>query len=417
MTEHVLWQEQIDPPSKGDVTPPRSADVVVIGAGYGGLAAARTLAVAGLSVAVVEARRLGWGAHARNGGMVLSELKLGPGVLERRYGDLGRRMYADANEAFDAVESMVRDEGLDCDYERCGELYLAHAERLVPRLRRLADEHLARGEAVRFVVGSELPAEIGSNAFPAGIVFDRAGSLHPAKFHAALAARARHAGALVIDECLATSVRRSGSRFVVDTAKGPIDAGVVIVATNAYADGLIPALRRRILPVGSYIVTTEPLDPGLADELSPRRRNFIDTKQFLFYWRLTPDRRMLFGGRRSLAASSLADATDYVAASMRRIHPQLGAVDITHRWGGSVAITLDRLPHVGRFDGVWYAAGCNGSGVALNTWLGDRLARHVLGDVDLPSFAELRHRPIPLHRTRRWWLPIVGQWFRWKDRP
>ncbi len=413
----MLWQEQIELPTAGDVSLPSEADVVVVGAGYAGLAAAHTLAIAGRSVIVVEARQLGWGAHARNGGMVLPELKVGPASLERRYGDLGRRMYADVNDAFDVVEALIRDEGLDCDYERCGELYLAHAERFVPNLRRLADEHLARDEAVRYVGRSELPAEIGSCAFPGGIMFDRAGSLHPAKFHAALGARALRAGVVLVDECPATSISGSGSAFKVVTAKGSIGVGAVIVATNAYADELLPALRRRILPVGSFIVATEPLDPVLADELSPRRRNFIDTKQFLFYWRLTPDRRMLFGGRRSLAPASLDDATDFVAASMRRIHPQLVDVDVTHRWGGSVAITFDRLPHVGRFNGAWYAAGCNGSGVALNTWLGHRLAQHLLGDADPPSFAELSHRPIPLHRARRWWLPVVGQWFRWQDRP
>jgi glycine/D-amino acid oxidase-like deaminating enzyme len=143
---------------------------------------------------------------------------------------------------------------------------------------------------------------------------------------------------------------------------------------------------------------------------------FVDTKNLLFYWRLSPDGRMLFGGRRSLAQVSVAEAADYLATSMRRIHPQLSKVAITHRWGGNVAITLDRLPHVGQVRGAWYATGCNGSGVALNTWLGHRLGQMVTGQASPPSFASLRHQPIPLHRFRRWYLPAVGTWFRYQDR-
>jgi glycine/D-amino acid oxidase-like deaminating enzyme len=416
--DRVLWQDQVELPPLAPTGPlPDRADVVVVGAGYAGLAAARTLARAGRSVLVLEKERLGWGAHSRNGGMAIPELKAGPATLERRHGELGRRMHAEVNEAFDHLEALIADEGIACDYERTGQLYLAHTPRVVPHLKELVQEHAAIGEPVRWVPRDELGAEVGSDAFHGGIVYERTGGLHPARLHAGLARLALAAGADVRERTPARTLAPQGAGLAVGTDAGTVRADHVIVATNAYADGLLPELARRVLPIGSFIVATEPLGPDLAASVSPRRRMLVDTKDLLFYWRLSPDGRLLFGGRRSLGSSTVAEAAEFLTASMRRIHPQLADVAVTHRWGGNVAITLDRLPHVGRIRGAWYATGCNGSGVALNTWLGHRLGLTVLGEAPPPSFAELRHRPIPLHRFRRAYLPVVGAWFRWQDRP
>lgn len=414
--ESVLWQEQARYPPLLARALPREADIVVVGAGYCGLAAAMTTAHAGKDVVVLEERALGWGASSRNGGMVIPELKSGPAALTREYGEqLGPRLYTAVNEAFDWTEKLIAN-GIDCDYARTGQLYLAHHERMVPYLRKTAAEHEALGEPVHVVERDELADEIGSTIYPGGIVIERTGGLHPARFHAGLARLARRAGAVVHDHTPVTTVtRRAGGGFDVGTRRGTITCEHVIAATNAYADDAIPELRRRVLPVGSYIITTEPLPEELAMELSPRGRMFVDTKSFLFYWRLTPDRRLLFGGRKSLVPPTLTQARDFLYESMVRVHPQLVGTPITHAWGGKVAITLDRMPHVGEIDGVRYATGCNGSGVALNTWLGSRLGDMVLGD-EPPPFAELTHRPIPLWKLRKLYLPVVGQWFKWHDR-
>ena len=412
----VLWQEQVSLPALQRSPLPTRVDTVVIGAGYGGLAAARTLARAGREVLVLEKGALGWGAHSRNGGMAIPELKAGPASLQKHHGELGLRMHREVNEAFDHLETLIVDEKIACDYERTGQLYLAHTPRLVPYLRKLVDEHQGFGEPVHYVEKQDLGAEIGSDSFHGGVVYERTGGLHPAKLHAGLARVAISAGVIVRDECAALRLEDVGRGHWVHTAEGVVEADHVIVTTNAYADGLIPELSRRVLPIGSFIVATEPLSDEVADSVSPKRRMLVDTKNLLFYWRLSPDNRMLFGGRRSLSHASVADAADYLAASMRRIHPQLADVAVTHRWGGNVAVTLDRMPHVGRLRGAWYATGCNGSGVALNTWLGHRLAQTVVGEAPPPSFAELSHRPIPMHRFRRAYLPLVGQWFRYQDR-
>jgi glycine/D-amino acid oxidase-like deaminating enzyme len=178
-------------------------------------------------------------------------------------------------------------------------------------------------------------------------------------------------------------------------------------------------LQRRVVPIGSFIIATEVLDPELAQSVSPRRRMMVDTKNLLFYWRLSPDGRVVFGGRRSLSPASIADARDFLYASMIRLHPQLASTRVEHAWGGHVAITLDRLPHFGRVPtgpatGAVFASGCNGTGVALNSWLGERAADVVDGG-PLPALADPRFRAVPLHRFRRAYLPLVGRWFAHQD--
>ncbi len=400
---------------------PARADVVVVGAGYAGLSAARELARRGRSVVVLERDALGTGASTRNGGMVIPELKAGPVTLERRYGEVGRRMYDEVAEAFDDVERLVADHDVDCGYERTGQLYLAHRAEKVPELQALAEEHGARGEPVRFVARDELADEIGSDVYFAGLVFERTGGLDPARFHAGLVRLALGSGAAIHERTAAESWTRSadaGGGTRIGTSRGVIEAADVVVTTNATADGLVPWLQRRVLPVGSFVIATDVLGPDLAAELSPRRRMFVDTKNFLFYWRLTPDGRMLFGGRRSLSPTTLDEARDFLYDSMVRVHPQLAGVPVARWWGGEVAITFDRLPHAGRLPGGagWFATGCNGSGVALNSWLGARLGAVVAGDAELPACARRPTPTIPAWRWRQAYLPVVGRWFRLQDR-
>jgi glycine/D-amino acid oxidase-like deaminating enzyme len=394
---------------------PEEADAVVVGGGYCGMAAAAELAGRGRSVVVLDAIWPGAMASGRNGGMVLPELTWGPRTLEARYGELGLRMFAAVDEAFDLVESLVA-EGIDCAYERSGQLYLAHARGAVARLRALAEEHRAIGHEAEVVEGEALAAELDSSRFPAGLVLPRSGGLHPARYHAGLLARARRAGAAVHGRTAARSLEsRAGGGSLVRTERGDVAAGEVLLATNAYADGIAPWLRRRVLPMGSFIIATEPLDPELAARVIPRRRMCFDTKDLLWYWRLGPDRRLLFGGRKGLGRVGLASAREHLYASMVEVHPQLAGVRVARTWGGLVALTRDRLPHCGRVGDAWYATGCNGSGVALNTWMGQAMAGAMCGD-GLPPFAELPHPAVPVHRARALYLPVVGAWYALRDR-
>ncbi len=420
LPERVLWHGQASPPDIGPHALPGSVDVAVVGAGYCGLSAARVLARAGRSVVVVDRDPIGTGASTRNGGMVIPELKAGPAALTKEFGDTGRRMYAQVNEAFDHVESLVADESIDCDYARTGQLYLAHNQAHVAPLQAMVAEHGDRlGEPVHWVPRDELASEIGSDAFHGGVLLERTGAIHPAKFHAGLTRLAIAAGADVHDRTTATSLTTDGSGFTVTTDRGTIAARDVIVATNAYADGLIPWLQRRVVPIGSFIIATEMLAPELLAAVSPKGRMMVDTKNLLFYWRPSPDGRLLFGGRRSLSSSTIAQARDFLYDAMVRIHPQLAGTAVECAWGGNVAITLDRLPHAGRVPrgngkGAWCATGCNGSGVALNTWMGTQLAASVMGN-PAPSFAEIPFAPVPFHPLRRAYLPLIGTWFAHED--
>jgi glycine/D-amino acid oxidase-like deaminating enzyme len=395
----------------------------VIGGGYCGIAAAGELARRGRHAVVVEADPLGTGASTRNGGMVIPELKHGPRALVRRFGSLGGELIDAVLEAFDLVEELVRERGIECDYHRTGGLLLAHHEAQVGALRDAAHEWADDlGEDARFVDRDGLADEIGSEEFAGGFVLEKTGGLQPAKYHAGLVRIAREAGAELHERTRATSLEpRTAGGWTVGTSRGSVDAGEVFVATNAYADGLVPALQRRVLPIGSFIIATEPLDPALARAAIPRGRMVFDTKHFLSYWRLSPDGRMVFGGRTGLGRVPLARARDVLYRDMVRVHPQLAGTPVERSWGGNVAITLDRLPHCGRIAApgggtVAYATGCNGTGVALATWFGVRAAAWLSGEEPPPVFAQLPSRPVPLHGLRELHLPAVGWYLRALDR-
>jgi glycine/D-amino acid oxidase-like deaminating enzyme len=402
--EGVLWQEQVDPPRVPVADLPDAADVVVVGGGYCGLSAARTAAAAGARVVVLEKEPLGTGASTRNGGMVIPELKASPAQLERKYGDLGRRLYAEVDEAFDVIESLAAT--LDCDYRRTGQLYLAHTPRHTPHLRELASEL----PDVTFLEAAQVRERTGSTAFDSAAFFERVGGLQPAKYHAGLVGLAVEAGADVHERTAAVAI----DGRTVRTSRGDIRADHVILATNAYADEAMPDLARKVVPINSYVIATQPLSADLQAVIGPQM--MVDTKNLLFYWRLTPDGRMAFGGRRSLDAADVATARDYLYDAMLRIHPQLAGVAVDYAWTGYVAMTLDRLPHVGTLGGAWYATGCNGTGVSLNSWLGARLGQVVTGQAPPPAFAELKHPAIPLKPLAASYLPLVGRYFAWQDR-
>lgn len=411
----VLWQDTATPHEVAARELPSTADVVVIGGGYCGLSAGVELARRGRAVVVLDAHDLGWGASTRNGGMVLPELKAGPRSLERSHGELGLRLHQEVEDAFDHVEALVAEHAIDCAYERSGQLYLSHSERTAHHLDELGEELTSIGSPAHVVRGADLAAEIGSERFAVGLVVERSGGIHPARFHAGLVRLADDAGASLHAATPATAVTAHGDRWRVATPRGEVDAAQVLVATNAYADALVPALRRRVLPMGSFIIATEPLDPALATAVLPTRRMCFNDRNLLWYWRLDDEGRMVFGGRKRLGAVGLDEARDFLYASMLEVHPQLEDVRVERAWGGQVALTIDRLPHCGSIGGLWYATGCNGSGVALNTWMGHRMAGALCGE-PLPPFAELAHKPIPLYALRRAWLPLVSAWFRFQDR-
>jgi glycine/D-amino acid oxidase-like deaminating enzyme len=229
---------------------------------------------------------------------------------------------------------------------------------------------------------------------------------------------ARRHGATVVCGAAVERVQRRGGRWVLATPLGELDAGDVLFATNAYTDRAFPALQRRIVPVGSYIITTAPLTEAHASSILPRGRMAFDSKNFLHYFRLTRDRRLLFGGRAEFVQPT-PETTNRAARILRRdmiaVFPELAEQSIDYAWGGQVALTRDQMPHAGMLDGIYYAAGYSGHGIAMATSLGDAVARRMSGDNTLHPLMSDRFAPIPFYRGTPWFLPLVGAYYRMMD--
>lgn len=399
---------------------PGRADVVVIGGGYSGLSAARCLARSGAAVVVVERQHLGFGASSRNGGQVLTGLRLDPATLVRRYGEsTARTLYEAALASIVHLEELIAAESIDCDYERTGHLHAAWKPSHFNGLRK-EQSLLARvcHHRVELLSRDEQRAEIGSDAYHGVLVDERSGSLNPARYVEGLARSARHSGATL---ATGVSVQRlvRGDRWSVHTDRGTIDAADVLIATNGYTGSATPDLQRRIVPVGSYAIATAPLTAEQCSRLLPRRRMVFDSKHFLYYFRLTADRRLLFGGRASFTPPD-ANTTRTAARTLQRgiatVFPELADVAIDYAWGGFVAFTRDERPHAGRLDdGAYFAAGYAGHGIAMATMLGELTARRIAGEHVSFPFVDDQCPAIPLYRGTPWFLPFVGAYYRVLD--
>ncbi len=398
---------------------PDAADVVVVGGGYAGINAARELASRGVAVTLLEAHTLGWGASTRNGGIVHSGYKWSAPQLIKRYGrETGTALYAETLESYQLVKRLIADLQIDCDFREVGHLELAYAPSHVPELEHARDGLAAVGVASHIVPRERIREEIGTDAYYGALVVEGSGLLHPGRYFAGLAAAADDAGADLHEGVRATAIRKQrDGRFVVETTRGAIQARDVFVATNGYTDGVVPSLRRRIMGIGSFIIASEPLPEALARQLSPRGRSFFDTKNFLYYWHVSADDRMIFGGRASFRPTSIDKTARILWEGLLEVHPQLADYRIEYAWGGNVGFTFDRMPHVGRTkDGVTYALGCCGTGVALMTYLGTRVGEWLAGG-EASALTRLRFPLVPApFEGRPWFLPFVGEWYRLQDR-
>jgi glycine/D-amino acid oxidase-like deaminating enzyme len=405
---------------------PDCIDVAVVGGGYCGLSAARTLAKRGVTVAVLEAETFGWGASSRNGGMVLTGMKLPVPTLIRRYGrETVRKMYAASLESIDCVERIVREENIDCNFSRCGHLEVACKqahfdgyEESAALIRREFDHEL------RIIPKKEMRNEIGSDIYFGGMVDETSAGLNPARYVAGLAHAAQRVGVCLHDHTRVEKVEaisaNGAHKFRLQTSRGAFSAREVILASGAYTTEATPALRKKIIPIGSYIVATEVLPADLARELSPRNRMIYDSKHFLYYYRLTPDDRMLFGGRAAFfpeTENTVRQSAEILRRGMIGVYPQLRDAKVEFVWGGTLDFALDVMPHAGKLDGMYFAAGFAGHGVAAATWLGAKLAGLICGDPNDIPFDGIKFpaAPLGLRSGNTWALPLAGAWYRILD--
>jgi glycine/D-amino acid oxidase-like deaminating enzyme len=425
--ETNCWLQTVAEPVRGlDGPLPEQVDVAVVGAGFCGLSAARGLAKRGVRVAVLEAETIGWGASCRNGGMVLTGMKLPVPTLIARYGrELVRRMYAASLDSIDLVEQIVKEERIECSFSRCGHLEVAckqsHFDGFAESAAEIKREF---NHDLRIVPKNELDAEIGSKIYYGGMVDETSAGLNPAQFVAGLGKAAQCAGALLYDHARVLRVDpvwTGGQRvFLVETSRGRISAKEVMLASGAYTTEATPSLRKKVIPIGSYIIATEALPADLARQLSPRNRMIYDSKHFLYYYRLTPDNRLLFGGRAAFfpeSESTVRESAELLRQGMIGVYPQLRAIQVEYVWGGTLDFAFDVMPHSGKIDGMHFAVGFAGHGVAAATWMGAKLAGLICGEADDNPFSKISFcgAPIGLRSGNTWALPLAGAYYRVLD--
>ncbi len=396
---------------------PSKVDVAVIGGGFTGLSAARTLAKSGINVAVLEAETIGWGASSRNGGMTLTGLKPAMQTVIKRYGrDLAKQLFQTSLDSVNTVEQVVKEESIDCGFERYGHLFVAskphHFDYFYDEVDFMAKEF---NHKVRVVPPNELKDEIGSAMYHGGIVDEVSGGLNPAQYVAGLARAAEKAGASLHAGARVTSLTREGTRFFIQTERGNVEAEKVLVGTSGYTGSVTKKLQRKIIPIGSFIIATEKLSDALAHELSPKNRMIFDSMHYLNYYRLW-DNRMIFGGRAAFFPenkNTIARSAEILRREMIRVYPQLRDVKIDHVWGGTLDFAFDMMTHVGEIDGIYYSLGYAGHGVAMASHLGKTVAEAMLaGNIKDHPFAQFNfpNAPLGLYNGFPWFLPFAGAW-------
>ncbi len=413
------WWDTADPVTDDPGPLPEKVDVAVVGGGYTGLNTAIQVGRAGRGTLVLDAEEAGWGCSSRNGGQVSTSLKPGYDELCRRYGaERGRVVFAEGGNSLEWFREFATRENLDCDFRPCGRFHAAHNSAQYSRLARDAEISARDHGTGATVIGpSDVRTELGTDAYHGGVIFPRHVSVNPARYHRELLRLAREAGADVRGRAPVTAIQREGGEYVLQSARGNVRAKKVVIATNGYTGPLTPWLRRRVIPIGSYIIATEPLPAGLMDRLIPRDRIVSDSRKVVYYYRASPDRqRIVFGGRVSHNETNPRHSAPRLHRELARIFPELSSTRVSHSWMGFVAYTFDTLMHVGNRDGLHYAMGYCGSGVGMASYLGMRMGQQVLGlDEGRTGFDDLPFPTRPLYTGRPWFLAPSVMFYRFRD--
>jgi glycine/D-amino acid oxidase-like deaminating enzyme len=415
------WWEAYHPTATDPVDVPMRARVAIVGGGYAGLSTALELAKHDIDCVVLEAAELGFGASTRNGGGVSGGVNIGKSFSGRSFPVTQERSDAllhDASDAFGLIERLIGEEAIECHWQKTGRFVGAwtpkHFAVQSARVDKLNDA--ARSEC-RMVPREQQREEIASDYYYGGMVVERSANLHPALYYKGLLDACRRREVPVCARAPVTRIVEADGGWRVSTARGDVVADEVVIATNGYTGDITPELKRRVVPLASHIIATEPLAPELAASLIPRRRTLADTRRVLCYYRMSPDgTRMIFGGRARFTQVTPEVSAPILHRFMTDRFPQMKGVKVTHAWTGNVAFTMDALPHMGRQSGMHYLMGCNGSGVAMMTYLGWQTARKIAGVAnyacafDAPEFPD--H---PLYNGNPWFLPAIGAWYRMRD--
>jgi len=395
-------------------------DIAVVGGGFTGLSAALAFARRGASVAVLDAGRMGGGASGRNGGQCNTGVAQDYAALREQLGvERAQGCYRAYAAAVDTVERLIREEGIDCDYLASGKLKLAakphhldHLERTAELIRREVDPDVE-------IIGRErIRSEVDSDSFFGGLLQKHGGQMHMGRFAVGLANAAARRGAKLYEHAAVASIAKEGGAYRVESSRGTLRAQQVLIATGPSRHGPFGWYRRRLAPVGSFIVVTEPLPPAQLAQLLPQRRSYTTSRLMHNYFRVTPDSRLLFGGRARFTASeqpSDAKSGRILQRNLAQLFPALASVRIDYCWGGLVDITADRLPRAGQHDGVWFSMGYSGHGTQMSTHMGQVMAEVMSGNAAANPWRDFAWPAIPGHTGKPWFLPLVGAYYQIKD--
>jgi glycine/D-amino acid oxidase-like deaminating enzyme len=391
-------------------SPPRKVDVAIVGSGITGLTTALHLLEAGRSVAVFDARELGYGASTRNAGYIGRTLKHTFGEIVESAGlNQAIHVYRELMQAFLSVGEAVAKWNVGCRYRKQGRFLMATSPAMYESMVRefeLRRKHL--GEPFSPVDRSEQRLEIDTDLYHGGVRIEDHAGLHPGLYHSGLLSKARALGAAALGFTPVSAIEGSRGTFEVKTPSGSTEARDVLIATNGYTGDLLPWLKKRVIPFDAYVTTTEPLDPGLVTRLLPTDRTYIDWNFNVDYIRRAPDHpsRIVFGGLTGGPVKDLRGIARRLHARLHRIFPELKKVRIDNVWTGRCAGTFDLYPHLGTYQGIHYALGYCFAGVPMGTWFGRKSAERIIGNTAEPSvFAERRLPSHPLYRGNPWFVP------------
>ena len=404
---------------------PKNADVVIVGAGFTGLSAAITLAKSGVSVVVFDSVELGFGASTRNGGMLGSGHKVSPQQAEEKYGtDVAGQIHKEANASLAFTTNLIQANNIDCDLQICGRLRTSW----VPQDQFSMSENLKKLKAIdnfnsKMIDASTMSESIKTELYFGGQYYEDHGSVQPRKFHYGLHELAIKSGAKVFGNMPVNQITplsgNQGAGFVVSVANEFISCKDVLIATNGYTrSSLSKYLSRRILPVPSFIITTEEIGVDRVNSLIPGGHCIVETRKRYCYYRPTPcGKRIMIGTRAAMHSMSAQKALPILKKTLSEIFPELDEVKISHCWTGFTGFSFSMLPNLGCYDGIYSAMGYCGNGVAMAPYLGHMAALKILEpNKNVTIFEDTPLQTRPYYFGTPWFLPIASAYFKAFDK-
>ena len=421
MKQIPFWIDDYPRPEGLTTDLPEETDYLIVGTGLTGMSAGLRLAEAGRTVALIDAGEIAGGASSMNGGMVSPDIKAGVDTAHAFHGPkVAAEMWASTVRSVELVKDLNKRSGIDALIHEGGIAALGRGRKALKAFDRDVAWYRERFAVEWEVIDARRIHEIVGGEFFNVAMYEPEGiGVHPARLSFDLATEVEGAGALLVDHCQAMAMEKIGTGLRVTTTRGAVRAGEVILATNGYTSRApSKEMARLVVPIGSYMIATEPLGAQRAESIFPGGTMTYTKKRLLNYMRRSPDDRILIGGRRNLRTDlDLEESAMDLRRSLITYWPELEDIDITHVWGGQLGVPFDLIPHIGRIEGAWYAMGYGGHGVGLSVQLGYELAGMLLGE-DPPSvFSQIPHNGRFYYTGRKpWFLTPASVLYRTLDK-